>query len=741
MMNFFRIIRNNVGMGLLEIMVAVGLTGALSLTIAKMMQNSQEDAKVVEAKSSNNTFSGQLQGYLGNAQACQNTFGTLVTAANMATLATATNTVNVPAIRNKNTTIVFDLNSKSMLPLTITSMVLTNYNATDKTIDFKVFTSFRKKSTMVLSAKPITIPMNFDVTGTTLNFCMALSGASNVGQWQDMSSPALGIFYNMGSVLIGTGTVNTTSVTPAFGMGTANTVSGANAAAFGSTNSVTGAPAFAFGGSNAISGPWASAVGLQNFVSGRYGQAVGFQNSVTGEAGVAFGKGNIASGINSHAVGDTNLASGLSSTALGYYNLASGAYGLASGYFSTASGSSSTAIGNSSTASGASSFAAASGNASGVNSMAFGSGSEAAYQGSTAFLGDSKAKYAVAFGLTAGAYGQYSVALGRGAKTGAAGTPDSSVSGFFSTAIGPFALSTGNYGLALGAGTAGVSATASGANSVAIGNGSIASSGQAVAMGYSVTASGNRSVALGGQVLSSGSGALSFGLNIKNTHTSSTILGQNPWGTIFSRAVNLTTVYGPGIDLCTATASGGTSPYWGDTCEVSSAVNITRTNNLPIGSPNYARVGIGVRNTAYALEVNCTGNPAFCAYKSDTTATWHNASDRRLKNIEKDYKRGLKEILKINPVYYRYKDNKDLGLSSEQLGIGIIAQDVQPYFPEAVNKMANGYLGFHLDPVIWGSVNAIKEQNSEIVKLKQENKDLKEALCELHPEIKLCKNK
>ncbi len=737
-MNFFRIIRNNVGMGLLEIMVAVGLTGALSLTIAKMMQNSQEDAKVVEAKSSKNTFSGQLQGYLGNAEACRNTFQPLLTAANMATLATATNTVNVPVIRNKNTTIVFDLNSKSMLPLTITSMVLTNYNPTEDTIDFKVFTSFRKKSTMVLSAKPITIPINFDVTGTILNFCMALSGASNVGQWQDMSSPALGIFYNMGSVLIGTGTVNTTSATPAFSMGTANTVSGANAAAFGSTNSVTGAPAFAFGGSNAISGPWASALGLQNFVSGRYGQAVGFQNSVTGEAGVAFGKGNIASGINSHAVGDTNLASGLSSTALGYYNLASGAYGLASGYYSTASGSSSTAIGNSSTASGASSFAAASGNASGVNSMAFGSGSEAAYQGSTAFLGDSKAQYAVAFGLAAGAYGQYSVALGRSAKTGAAGTPNSAASGFFSTAIGPFALSTGNYGLALGAGTAGVSATASGANSVAIGNGSIASSGQAVAMGYAVTASGNRSVALGGQVLSSGSSALSFGLNIKNTHTSSTILGQNPWGTIFSRADNLTTVYGPGIDLCTATVSGGTSPYWGDFCEKESAVSITRTSGP---SPNHARVGIGVRGTAYPLEVNCAGNGSGCVYKSDGTGTWGVSSDRRLKNIEKDYKRGLKEILKINPVYYRYKDNKDLGLSSKQLGIGIIAQDVQPYFPEAVNKMANGYLGFHLDPIIWGSVNAIKEQNSEIVKLKQENKDLKEALCELHPEIKLCKNK
>jgi type II secretory pathway pseudopilin PulG len=494
------------------------------------------------------------------------------------------------------------------------------------------------------------------------------------------------------------------------------------------------------GTSNVVTttGTNASAMGLENYVNGRYGHAVGYLNTVSAEAGTAFGKGNIASGINSHSVGEANLASGLSSSAHGYYNLASGAYSFASGFYSTASGSSSTALGSTSTASGSSSIAGASGIASGSNSIAFGSGSQAKYDRSVAFLGDSLAALAFAAGINSSAYGWGSVAIGRDARTGAVGTENSTATGLYATAIGPYAIASANNALALSAGSpAGISAIASANNAVAIGQSATASNSQAYAMGYTVNASGSRSMAIGGQVRSSGGSSQAFGSNLHQMH-SGVMLGANPWGTTLSRGNFITTIFGPSVDICTAGTIANTgSPEWGAQCDPTATLSISRT----AAAPYMARVGIGYMGTAASLQVNCTGNMGFCTVKNDGSNVWLLNSDRRLKDVKSDYTRGLKEILKIKPVYYRYKDNKKLGLTSEKLNIGVVAQDVQPYFPEAVNKDPNGYLVFHSDPITWGTVNAVKELNSKIEKLEKENKDLKEALCELHPELKMCRIK
>ena len=497
---------------------------------------------------------------------------------------------------------------------------------------------------------------------------------------------------------------------------------------------------FRMGTSNVVTaaGTNASAMGLENYVSGRYGHAVGYLNTASGEAGSALGKGNIASGINSHAVGEANLASGLSASAHGYYNLASGAYSFASGFYSTASGASSTDLGNTTVASGSSSFAGASGIASGSNSIAFGSGSEAGYTGSIAFLGDSKAQYSFAAGLGSSANGMFSVALGRNAKTGFIGNENSAVDGLYATAIGPYAIASAGYSVAISTGASGQQASAVGSNSMALGQGANASNSQAYALGYTVTASGNRSMAIGGQVNASGANSQAFGGNLHQTHQG-VMLGANPWGTTLSRGDFTTTIFGPNVDICTAGTLANTgTPEWGAQCDPTATVSISRTGVTPF----MARVGIGYFGSTMPLAVNCTGTTSTtCVGRSDGVFAWGIYSDRRLKNVEKDYKRGLKEILKVNPVYYRYKDNKELGQTSTNLNIGVIAQDVQPYFPEAIGKGSNGYLSMSVDPIIWGAVNAIKEQNSEIEKLKKENKDLKAALCELHPEIKICKNK
>jgi hypothetical protein len=68
-----------------------------------------------------------------------------------------------------------------------------------------------------------------------------------------------------------------------------------------------------------------------------------------------------------------------------------------------------------------------------------------------------------------------------------------------------------------------------------------------------------------------------------------------------------------------------------------------------------------------------------------------------------------------------------LGLKSETENIGFGAQALQQIIPEAVTKNANGYLQVNNDPILWTMLNAIKEQQQEILKLKKEIKQLRAA--------------
>jgi len=56
-----------------------------------------------------------------------------------------------------------------------------------------------------------------------------------------------------------------------------------------------------------------------------------------------------------------------------------------------------------------------------------------------------------------------------------------------------------------------------------------------------------------------------------------------------------------------------------------------------------------------------------------------------------------------------------MGLNSVGERIGLGAHAVQQVIPEAVTKNAEGYLMVNNDPIIWTMLNAIKEQQKEIV--------------------------
>jgi hypothetical protein len=97
--------------------------------------------------------------------------------------------------------------------------------------------------------------------------------------------------------------------------------------------------------------------------------------------------------------------------------------------------------------------------------------------------------------------------------------------------------------------------------------------------------------------------------------------------------------------------------------------------------------------------------------------SWSTYSDARLKDVGGNFTPGLAALEKIKPVHYHYKTDNALKLPSQPEYIGLVAQQLQQAVPDAVQTNSSGYLTVNNDPVIWTTVNAVKELN-EVVQAK-----------------------
>lgn len=92
-----------------------------------------------------------------------------------------------------------------------------------------------------------------------------------------------------------------------------------------------------------------------------------------------------------------------------------------------------------------------------------------------------------------------------------------------------------------------------------------------------------------------------------------------------------------------------------------------------------------------------------------TTSGALSGSDKKLKNVGKDYNLGLENILKLKIKDFTYKSDKQ-----KRLHHGVIAQDVQKIMPDAVIKGPDNKLFVDVNEVVYTLVNAVKQLHVKI---------------------------
>ena len=327
-----------------------------------------------------------------------------------------------------------------------------------------------------------------------------------------------------------------------------------------------------------------------------------------------------------------------------------------------------------------------------------------------------------------------------GEKNTALGTHSlrANTTGSSNTAIGYEALvknTTGSNNIAIGNGVLGNNS--SGSSNIAIGNdvlGNNSSGSSNIAIGNG--ACGNVTTGSNKVCIGNGSGPASGDGN-STSNTKIIYLGDAD-----------TTVYIPGNLVVGKVAALNTNTQF----------------------PTYIRFGMGNGVGAYHSEFATVGqcsNTTACAkyydnpdgnvlpsipYATPTIRYYENTySDKRLKNVKGENKAGIEQIRQLRIFDYTFKKDPN-----KIKHVGVMAQDLEKVFPNAVTKGDDGYLRIRQEDMFYAVINAVKQLDKiiealiaevkvdlakivkidkQVTKLEKENKLLKEKNIELEKRI------
>ncbi len=438
------------------------------------------------------------------------------------------------------------------------------------------------------------------------------------------------------------------------------------------------------------------AIGTDIQAIGSGGVSIGERGSLRGDGAIAIGGQasaslrSIAIGISSSArnddtiaVGSRTIADAESSVAIGSQAKATDVAGVAIGYKSEASKAS---IGINGKANGGSSIAI-NGNAPSNNSIAIGWGANAASNNSLAFgykartgsgnvSGNQSDGKQIALGYGADAKYYESIALGAGCAA----------SNYRSAAIGSRSNAFGRYSIALG-GTA------------------IADANYAAAIGTGARAVAPFSMAIGTNARAVGYRSMAIGCNADTTADNTIVLGDEN-----------TTVVIPGtVQFKSLRVSG----------------NATIDGSLAVKTTVFIKTGRNGRQTGDQWVYLGTKD-----YKGSDDNFWKCGtpwfvSDRRLKNVGKEFTSGLDKLKKLEVFNYTFKDDKD-----KTPQVGVMAQDLQKIFPDAVMKGEDGFLRIRMEDMFYAVINAVKELDTRTSAQEKKIQELEKRIEELEKLVK-----
>ena len=227
----------------------------------------------------------------------------------------------------------------------------------------------------------------------------------------------------------------------------------------------------------------------------------------------------------------------------------------------------------------------------------------------------------------------------------------------------------------------------------AMGNGTTASGNESTAMGYDTTASAEASTAMGYSTTASALSSTAMGMGTTASGHYSTAMGRSTTASDYNSLV---------IGQYNSSGSSVTNSAWSFS---------TSNTAFVIGN------GTNSSNKSDAFKVMFNGDTTV---SNDLTVSGDVvvSSDARLKSNIVSLGSTLSRLLLIDGKSYEMKGKQK---------IGVLAQEIKEVFPELVTEDSNEMLAVNYQGLVPVLINALKEQQSEIDVLKeQESKCLEQ---------------
>lgn len=300
--------------------------------------------------------------------------------------------------------------------------------------------------------------------------------------------------------------------------------------------------------------------------------------------------------------------------------------------------------------------------------------------------------------------------------------------------IGNDAEATKSNGIALGAG-----AEANSSSSVAIGHLArtveSASGGENIAIGLRANAKHSGSIVIGADTADNNDGVgskdvIAIGRNAKAYGDNSIAIGHNAQAQGATSKDNTIAI---GLN---ASASGNNA------VAIGAGAVADADNKIVLGTKDsivYIPGQLRLKKDRIVYKIAPTGNNdgSVTASVVELLPADGTSSDRRLKNVGEVFTGGLEQIKKLEVFNYTFKKDTE-----KTPRVGVMAQDLQKIFPNAVFKGEDGFLRIRMEDMFYALVNAVKELDAKVQMIVDKNiAGLKKQIADLEEENRVITEK